>query len=315
MQGDRQRGVSTSTYGLGDDFNEALMLAMAATGRGNAYYGQTAADLAEPFAAEFALLTSLCARGLVLKVKAPEGVAVKLRNEYEPVDGEAMAWKLPDLAFAAEAWALLEFEVPAVGRTFDAPQPLAITVTVQASTPDSAALFMMGGLPPLPVLTAAQRDALPVDELVASRMLELDAAAMLGEVRAAVDADDWKRAKELVDQAATRFAGHEWAAAVIATMRRLIAERDKRLAMKEASYSDAVDERAVVGVGRAEVLLGDEVASVPLFLRRKGEQGKGTARGLDVPATLATVLRSRIRDLLAAENIDRSAASKSLSPD
>ena len=130
-----KRGVSTSTYGLGDDFNEALMLAMAATGRGNAYYGQTAADLAEPFAAEFALLTSLCARGLVLKVKAPEGVAVKLRNEYEPVDGEAMAWKLPDLAFAAEAWALLEFEVPAVGRTFDAPQPLAITVTVQASKP------------------------------------------------------------------------------------------------------------------------------------------------------------------------------------
>jgi hypothetical protein len=57
-------------------------------------------------------------------VKAPEGVAVKLRNEYEPVDGEAMAWKLPDLALAAEAWALLELEVPAVGRTFDAPQQL-----------------------------------------------------------------------------------------------------------------------------------------------------------------------------------------------
>ena len=47
---------------LGDSFNEALMLAMAAAGQGNAYYGQTAADLAEPFAAEFALLAILCAR-------------------------------------------------------------------------------------------------------------------------------------------------------------------------------------------------------------------------------------------------------------
>ena len=68
-----RRGVSTSTYGLGEQFNEPLMLAMAAAGRGNAYYGQTAADLAEPFAAEFALLASLCARGLVLKVNAPAG--------------------------------------------------------------------------------------------------------------------------------------------------------------------------------------------------------------------------------------------------
>jgi Ca-activated chloride channel family protein len=82
-----QRGVSTSTYGLGHDFNEALMLAMAGAGRGNAYYGQTAADLAEPFAAEFALLTSLCARGLVLKVNAPPNVGVKLRNDYDPVEG------------------------------------------------------------------------------------------------------------------------------------------------------------------------------------------------------------------------------------
>jgi hypothetical protein len=231
--------------------------------------------LAEPFAAEFALLTSLCARGLVLKVKAPEGVTVKLRNDYEPVDGEAMAWKLPDLALAAEAWALLELEVPAVGRTSAEAQPLAITVSVQANTPDSAALFMLGGMPPLPVLTAAQRDALPVDALVASRMLELDAAAMLGEVRAAVDADDWKRAKDLVDQAATRFAGHEWAAAVIATMRRLIAERDKRLAMKEASYSMRSMNVRLSASDELDFCMGDEAASVPLFLRRKGEQGKG----------------------------------------
>ena len=56
------------------------MLTMAGAGRGNAYYGQTAADLAEPFAAEFALLTSLCARGLMLKVQAPDDVAELLRG-------------------------------------------------------------------------------------------------------------------------------------------------------------------------------------------------------------------------------------------
>ena len=108
-------GVSTSTYGLGNEFNEDLMLAMARAGRGNAYYGDTAADLAEPFAAEFALLTNLCARGLVLKVNAPDVVGVRLRNDYEAVAEGARAWKLPDLAYAAEAWAVAEFELPGMG--------------------------------------------------------------------------------------------------------------------------------------------------------------------------------------------------------
>lgn len=35
-------GVGTSTCGLGQDFNEELMTAMARSGQGNAYYGQTA---------------------------------------------------------------------------------------------------------------------------------------------------------------------------------------------------------------------------------------------------------------------------------
>src|SRR5688572_13824884 len=37
-----RRGVTTSTYGLGRRFNEDLMVAMSKSGRGNAYYGQTA---------------------------------------------------------------------------------------------------------------------------------------------------------------------------------------------------------------------------------------------------------------------------------
>ena len=52
-------GVSTSTYGLGGGFNEELMSAMAEAGRGNAYYGATAADLKDPFEAEFDLLRAL----------------------------------------------------------------------------------------------------------------------------------------------------------------------------------------------------------------------------------------------------------------
>ncbi|HEX6138013.1 MAG TPA: VWA domain-containing protein [Casimicrobiaceae bacterium] len=268
------RGITTSTYGLGRNFNEALMLAMAGAGRGNAYYGQTAADLAEPFAAELALLTSLGARGLVLKVHAPAGIEVRLRNDYERVDGEAMTWHLPDLAFASEAWALFELTI-APGAVADRNLvTLPVTVSVQAATVDSAPVFLMGVLPVLPVVGRAQWETMPADARVAQRALELDAADALTGVRAAIDADDWKRAKRLVDAAAARFAQHAWAAAILATMHRLIGERDKRLAAKEAAFSARRMQSRLASPAEAHFAIADEL-NVPAFLRRKSEQGKG----------------------------------------
>ena len=115
---------------------------------------------------------------------------------------------------------------------------------------------------------------MPVDELVARRVLELDAAAVLEDVRKAIDADNWERAQRLVDDAATRFQGHEWAAAILATMRRLIGERDKWFAMKEASFSNRSMNQRLASRSEALYCLEDE-PSIPSFLRRKPEQGKG----------------------------------------
>ena len=269
-----QCGVSTSTYGLGNNFNESLMLAMASAGRGNAYYGQTAADLAEPFAAEFALLTSLCARGLVLKVHAPERVAIKLRNGYAPVDGDPLAWHLPDLAFASEAWALFELTIDASEAVGAGPLTLPITVSLQASTLESAPLFLMGPLPALAVVDRAQWEAMPADPLVVQRSLELDAADAVADVRAAIEAGDWNRAQHLVDAAAARFTQHEWASAILATMHRLIGERDRPLAVKEASFSMHTMRRRLVSPAEPS-FSADERNEIPAFLRRKAEQGKG----------------------------------------
>ena len=63
-----ERGITTSTYGLGSRFNEELMVEMAKRGRGNSYYGETAADLFESFVEEFDLISNLYARNVHLKV-------------------------------------------------------------------------------------------------------------------------------------------------------------------------------------------------------------------------------------------------------
>ena len=308
-------GVSTSTYGLGNDFNEDLMLAMARAGRGNAYYGDTAADLAEPFAAEFALLTNLCARGLVLKVNAPDVVGVRLRNDYDPVSDGARAWKLPDLAYAAEAWAVVEFELPAgtigaldgagadrstgaspaaagagvstgmaegvgggvggnAGDGLAGRVTLPITVSLEAAGRDSAPVFLMAALPPLPVVCAAELAAMPADEAVARRVVELDAAAMLDELRAAIAVENWERAQRLLVDAQARFATHEWASAILATMRKLVADRDARRSMKEARYSSSRMANRLVVADESDRAMAHE-AALPLYLQRKGTQGKG----------------------------------------
>ena len=49
-------GVTTSTYGLGENFNERLMVEMGRAGRGQSYYGQKVEDLEDPFREEFDLL-------------------------------------------------------------------------------------------------------------------------------------------------------------------------------------------------------------------------------------------------------------------
>ena len=56
--------VTTSTYGLGHEFNEELMIEMANSGLGQGYYGETADDLSDPFKEEFELLLNTIATNL-----------------------------------------------------------------------------------------------------------------------------------------------------------------------------------------------------------------------------------------------------------
>ena len=105
----RLREFTTSTYGLGRDFNEDLMVQMAASGLGQGYYGETADDLADPFREEFELLLNTLATNLRLKArKVPEFVELQLLNNFRNNEDQ---WSMPDVAFGGEAWALFKLVV------------------------------------------------------------------------------------------------------------------------------------------------------------------------------------------------------------
>ena len=73
----RARGVSTTTFGVGNDFDEALLQAMADAGGGHFYYIADAAQIRDHIASEVGEPLEVVARDVALEVLAGEGVQVE----------------------------------------------------------------------------------------------------------------------------------------------------------------------------------------------------------------------------------------------
>jgi Ca-activated chloride channel family protein len=267
------RGVTTSTYGLGSSFNEELMVAMARAGGGNHYYGDSAEDLMDPFQQELELLGNLCLRDLRLWASVPDGVEVQMVNDLPPVDG---GWRLPDLAWGAEAWAVLRLKVPA-----GASAPLGewlplLRVAVEGRSLDGAAVALERTRLALPVMSASTFDALMDDELVSRRLVELAAADSLTRMRAAADQGDWAAVDRLLKEASHQFAGNAWVAAVLVAMKEIAETRSRERMMKESVYSSArLRSRLSAKDEEINFSAAAESSTQPAYLRRKPSQGKG----------------------------------------
>ena len=77
----RKRGVSTSTFGVGLDFNEQLLEALAEQGGGHFYYIERPDQIADVFRRELGELLTVVAREVFLSVDIPRGVAVELLGD------------------------------------------------------------------------------------------------------------------------------------------------------------------------------------------------------------------------------------------
>lgn len=91
-----ETGVSTSTIGIGRDFNEDLLMPMAEAGGGNAWHVQEPGDMTRIFTVELNGLIGQIGKNVALRVKTREGVrVVDLLNDFET--DRAGDYKLPSL--------------------------------------------------------------------------------------------------------------------------------------------------------------------------------------------------------------------------
>lgn len=89
----RARGVSTSTFGIGVDFDEVLLARMAEAGGGNFYFVETAEQIPDFVASEVGESLDVVARDATIVVRAPEGVSVRSLNGYL-VTRESTLWRV-----------------------------------------------------------------------------------------------------------------------------------------------------------------------------------------------------------------------------
>lgn len=77
----RLRGVATSTFGVGLDFNEHLLTLLAEQGGGHFFYIEQPAQIPELFRAELRELLAVVAREASLSIELPRGLAVELLGD------------------------------------------------------------------------------------------------------------------------------------------------------------------------------------------------------------------------------------------
>jgi Ca-activated chloride channel family protein len=270
-----ETGVTTSTYGLGRAFNEELMIGMAKHGGGHAYYGSTAADLMDPFREEFAVLESLCARQLRLQVEPCEGVEVAMLNDYLPAESGAAgrAWRLPDLAFSGEAWAVLRLRVTARELEREAGAIPVLNLRLHYTGRDGEPRAIDAATLRIPPVAESAFDAIAEDDLVARRVGELEAARLQELARISARAGNWAQVEASLNRASVFGDSNPWVRDSVAELRALSRGLDPETFGKASAYqSHRMQSRLAAQDESGESHLLQTIAS---YLRRKTHQGRG----------------------------------------
>jgi Ca-activated chloride channel family protein len=182
-----EEGISTSCIGLGEDYDERMLSAIAEAGQGNLVHLTAPQQLEAVFTAELEGLQLTIGRHLQLRLQPGPGVELtQIYNQLHTnpegwIDlGELQAGSTPSLAVALQV-APYSADGPAVAEL--------LQVQVRWRTADEQAL-MLEALLRLPVLEQPAWDALPVDEEVRQEVLQQQTARRRREAMEGIDQGD-----------------------------------------------------------------------------------------------------------------------------
>ncbi len=148
----RRRGISTTTVGVGEGFDEVLLSGMAEAGGGNFQYIARPSELPAFFAEELGEMLTVVAAGMTLSVRLPHGVRAELVNAFPSErNGKQIDLSLGDLAAGNDFKLVLECSIK--------PGPIRTThpVTISASWSEPSTDRRVETVVPVEPLTLATR--------------------------------------------------------------------------------------------------------------------------------------------------------------
>ncbi len=110
----RQRGVLTSAFGVGGDFDEVLLQKMADAGGGHSYYVEKAVQIPDFLTSELGETIEVVARDATLKFRVPTNVGAQPLNPFRfERSGESLSMDLGSLVSGQEVTIVVELHFPA----------------------------------------------------------------------------------------------------------------------------------------------------------------------------------------------------------
>lgn len=204
----RREGITTSTFGIGADFDEELLSQVATQGGGHFYYIEKAGQIPDFFVSELGEALNVVARDAALEIMCPPGVTAELLNDLptEPVSIVAadplaagrsgLRVRLGDLVADQELTLTIAVRVPE-------PPPLGTRVEVACCLVDQdAALFPQPLAVDWAVVPAAENDAQPVNHAVVLAVAAALAARAQAQALAKNRRGAYDEARQILKEAA-----------------------------------------------------------------------------------------------------------------
>jgi Ca-activated chloride channel family protein len=214
------RGISTTTIGFGEGFDEELLSAMADAGRGNDHFAASPEEAPSIFTQEFEGLATLVAQNLSVEIRPLDGATnLGILNEYPIVFTESgLQAALGDVYGGMSRKLVFRIHSPAIASLGDA--TLAEIQIRWAEVGTSAVKMLTRTIPiRVNVVPGAEAAAESADQDVTEQVVILEAARTRNAARKLADKGDFEGARQLLAEQAEHLRSIPSASKLFATAR------------------------------------------------------------------------------------------------
>jgi Ca-activated chloride channel family protein len=224
VHGLAQRGVSTSAIGLGDDYNEDLLEAMARSGDGNYAYISSPEQLPALFAQELQGLTATIGNQVTLALTPLGDVAIAdILNDLN--QDNQQRYVLPNLLRGFPINVALRLKIPALAQPTDL-----LTLHLTWNDPEQNIQRQLSATLNLPVVKASQLDDFPVNQEVQQQVTLMMSARAKQEAVQLADRRQYDQARNVLQNARMEMLNSNVAMAApeAAAMEDLLSDLDEK---------------------------------------------------------------------------------------